>query len=68
MLLLEVLVKLLEALELGGEAALGGGVDDQYDLALVLFKGLGFAALCRWGSEIVSHAVLPLLGCLLPRW
>lgn len=49
MLLLEALVKLLEALELGGEAALGGGVDDQDNLALVLFKGLGLAALCGWG-------------------
>lgn len=68
MLLLETLVKLLEALELGGEAALGGGVDDQDNLALVLVKGLGLAALCRWGSQTVSEALLPLLGWCLPRW
>jgi len=67
-LLLEALVELLEALELGGEAALGGGVDDQNDLALVLLKGLDLAALCGWGSQIVSHALLPLLGWCLPRW
>lgn len=57
MLLLEALVELLEALKLGGETALGGGIDDKDDLALVLLKWLGLAALCRWGSRYVSQGV-----------
>jgi hypothetical protein len=65
-LLLDALVKLLEPLELGGEAALGGGVDNQDYLALVLLERLRLAALCRWGSQIVSQALLPLLGWCLP--
>lgn len=48
-LLLDVLVELLEAGVLRGEAALGGGVDDEDDLALVVCKGSFLALLCKLG-------------------
>ena len=51
-LLLEILVELLEAGVLRGEAALGGRVDDEDDLALVVGKGDLLPALC------VSHVKL----------
>lgn len=43
---LDGLVELLETLELRGEAALGGRVDDENDLALQVFEGVGVALLC----------------------
>lgn len=43
---LEGLVELLEALELRGEAALGGGIHDQDDLAFKGAEGEGLATLC----------------------
>jgi hypothetical protein len=43
---LDGLVELLETLELRGEAAFGGGVDDENDLALELFEGVWVALLC----------------------
>lgn len=45
-LLLEVGPELLQALVLRGEAALGGSVDDEDDLALVVGQGNLLAALC----------------------
>lgn len=39
-------LQLLEASELGSEAALGGGVDDEDDLALVFGQRLLSARLC----------------------
>jgi len=41
-----LLVELLEALELRGEAALGGGVDDEDDLALEGGERVLVALLC----------------------
>ena len=41
----DALVDLLETLKLGGEAALGGRIDDKNDLALVIRKGDFRAAL-----------------------
>lgn len=46
-LLLEALVEALEAGVLRSEAALGGSVDNQNDLALVVGKGDILASLCR---------------------
>lgn len=43
---LELLVEGLEVFELGGEAALGGGVDDEDDLAVEGAEGEGLALLC----------------------
>jgi hypothetical protein len=48
-LLLELLVESLKAGILGSEAALGGGVDDEDDLALVLIERVLLAALCTEG-------------------
>lgn len=45
-LLLDVLVQLLQAGVLRGEAALGGGVDDEHHLALVVVQGVLLALLC----------------------
>lgn len=45
--LLQLLVELLEAFELGCETALGGGVDDEDDLALQGGEGKGLALLCE---------------------
>lgn len=53
-LLLDVLVELLEAGVLRGEAALGGGVDDEDDLALVVGEGDLLAALCFGGEKCMS--------------
>lgn len=44
---LDVLVEGLESSVLWGEAALGGGVDDEEDFALVLGEWLWLALLCR---------------------
>lgn len=46
-LLLQILVQLLETGVLRGETALGGSVDDEDDLALVLFQRSGLALLYR---------------------
>lgn len=43
----DLLVEVLEAAVLGGEAALGGGVDDEEDLAGVGGEWCGLALLCR---------------------
>lgn len=45
----DVFVELLETGKLGGEAALGGRVDDKNDLALVIRKGDFHATLCLSG-------------------
>ena len=45
----DLLVEGFESAVLGGEAALGGGVDDEEDFAGVGGEGCGFALLC-WGS------------------
>ena len=42
----DLLVELLEAGVLGGEAALGGGVDDEEDFPGVGGEGCGLALLC----------------------
>lgn len=57
-LLLQLLVELLEAFELGCETALGGGVDDEDNLALQGGEGEGLALLCEVGrvSELLSKA------------
>ncbi len=57
-LLLHILVQLLEPAELGGEAALGGGVDDEHHLALVVGQGLLIAALWRKGRESAQSSVM----------
>lgn len=46
--LLELVVERLETGVLRGEATLGGGVDDEDNLALVLVEGDILAALCSW--------------------
>ena len=51
---LELLVELLEALELRGEAALGGGVDGEDDLAFQRGEGEGLAFFCVNAMECVS--------------
>lgn len=50
-LLLDLVVQGLEPAVLGGEAALGGGVDDEHDLALVLGQRLLVALLCRGAAR-----------------
>jgi hypothetical protein len=54
---LEFLVELLEAFELGSEAALGCSVDDQDSFALERGEGEGLSFLCLGGCrlETVSH-------------
>jgi hypothetical protein len=52
---LDGLVELLETLELRGEAAFGGGVDDENDLALELVEGVWVALLC--GNNRISLRV-----------
>lgn len=63
MLLLDILVELLEAGELGREAALGGSVDNEDDLALVgVQAGLGFL-LCRMARrQLLNDNCLWLQG------
>lgn len=53
----ELLVEVLEAGVLGGETALGGRVDDEDDLALVVLQGNLLAALCGWKPRIQSPCV-----------
>ena len=52
---LQVLVQLLETLVLGGEAALGGGVDEEDDFAFVVGHGHFLAAL--WEGKLVGIVV-----------
>jgi hypothetical protein len=59
-------LQLLKTSELGSEAALGGGVDDEDDLALVFGQRLLSALLCGpRGQRLarVSHLTTWLAGC-----
>lgn len=60
---LELLVEVLEALELGREAAFGGGVDDEHDLAFEAGEGVGGALLCweMW-SEMIFCIIFYMKG------
>jgi hypothetical protein len=51
---LKLLVELLETLELRGEAALGGGVDGENDLAFQRGEGEGLALFCLIVKKCVS--------------
>lgn len=54
---LELLVDLLEAFELRGEAALGGGVDDEDNFAFQGGEGEGLALFCVWDSCVSEGGV-----------
>lgn len=62
-LILVLLVDLLEALVLGSEAALGGDVHNEHDLALQLLEGEGLSGLVE-GSEVVEGGVGFLGHCV----
>ncbi len=47
----EFFVEGFETLELGGEAAFGGGVDDEDDFVFEVGEGVGFAFFCSWGGR-----------------
>ena len=65
-LLLDVLVQLLEPAELGGEATLGGGVDNEDHLALVVGQGLLIATLwTKVQSQLRVLSWIPLLSFIL---
>ena len=49
---LKVLVELLEAFKLGGEATLGGGVHDKNDLAVERGEGEGSSLLCEESADL----------------
>lgn len=53
----DLFVELLEAFELGREAAFGGGVDDQDDFVLESGEGIGFAFFCE-GRDVSK------VGCI----
>jgi hypothetical protein len=63
-----VLVELLQASVLGREAALGGRVNDQDDLALVLVQVLLSALLCAAGKEKCAVSPPARLGRRLGSW
>jgi hypothetical protein len=63
-LLLDGLVELLEAFVLGGEAALGGRVDDKDDFALVIGEGDFLPLFCRDARKRLSVFAFCCSWCL----